>query len=212
MRPALLPFLLIALAGCTPASAPTSGTDGDAPGPPVAKTPGQSGPTESMQANAASAQPADPTTRIGIARMDGYGALRLGMTFAQAQAAWDDDLRGDAPTAGNCVFLTPQWAEGRGDFGFMFERGRFVRYDVGKPQEIAPGGGHVGMGVAEIEALYPGRIRSAPHDYVPGGRTLRIADEAVAGRALLFETDAQGRVSAWRVGLEPQVDYTEGCS
>ena len=29
---------------------------------------------------------------------------------------------------------------------------------------------------------------------------------------LVFETDAAGKVSAWRAGVEPQVDYVEGCS
>ncbi|TQC57293.1 lectin, partial [Pantoea dispersa] len=28
---------------------------------------------------------------------------------------------------------------------------------------------------------------------------------------LVFETDAAGKVVAWRVGLPPQVDYVEGC-
>jgi len=29
--------------------------------------------------------------------------------------------------------------------------------------------------------------------------------------ALVFETDAQGRVTRWRAGVPPQVDYVEGC-
>ncbi len=38
-------------------------------------------------------------------------------------------------------------------------------------------------------------------------RVTRDGSEAV----LLFETDAQGRVEEWRIGLPPQVDYVEGC-
>ncbi|HWI23748.1 MAG TPA: lectin, partial [Lysobacter sp.] len=29
---------------------------------------------------------------------------------------------------------------------------------------------------------------------------------------LVFETDAAGKVTAWRAGVPPQVDYVEGCS
>ena len=29
--------------------------------------------------------------------------------------------------------------------------------------------------------------------------------------ALVFETDTQGRVTHWRAGVPPQVDYVEGC-
>ena len=29
---------------------------------------------------------------------------------------------------------------------------------------------------------------------------------------VIFETDAEGTVTEWRVGLPPQVDYVEGCA
>ena len=29
--------------------------------------------------------------------------------------------------------------------------------------------------------------------------------------ALVFETDAEGKVVRWRAGLPPQIDYLEGC-
>ena len=29
---------------------------------------------------------------------------------------------------------------------------------------------------------------------------------------LLFETNAEGNVASWRIGVPPQVDYVEGCS
>ena len=39
----------------------------------------------------------------------------------------------------------------------------------------------------------------------------RIEDPDGEG-VLVFETDASGRVTEWRAGLPPQVDYVEGCS
>jgi hypothetical protein len=47
---------------------------------------------------------------------------------------------------------------------------------------------------------------------VEGGHYLSIAASGVAPSKLVFETDAAGKVTAWRVGLTPQVDYVEGCS
>mgnify|MGYP003578325924 CR=1 FL=1 len=62
----------------------------------------------------------------------------------------------------------------------------------------------------EIAALYPGRVEERPHKYVEGAHYLRVTREG-SDAALLFETDPQGRVQEWRIGLPPQVDYVEGC-
>jgi hypothetical protein len=51
-----------------------------------------------------------------------------------------------------------------------------------------------------------------PHEYVPGGNYLRVTDPAIADGAIVFETDEAGRVTRWRVGRAPQVDYVEGCA
>lgn len=149
----------------------------------------------------------EPTT---LARLDGYGDLRLGMDAAQARAAWGGELRGDAASDGGCYFLRPQWADDARRFGFMFEGDHLVRYQTNEPKEIAPGGGKVGMTVAQLRALYPDGLDAQPHKYLPGAQTLRHADAATQS-ALVFETDAGGTVSSWRVGQAPQVDYVEGC-
>jgi hypothetical protein len=104
----------------------------------------------------------------------------------------------------------PKWVKHPADFAFMFEGGRFVRYDVGTTKETAPGGGRVGMDAARVRALYGERVTSQPHKYVAGASYLRIAAPQ-GDSALVFETDAQGRVTRWRVGVPPQVDYVEGC-
>ena len=42
------------------------------------------------------------------------------------------------------------------------------------------------------------------------GQALDAGD--VAPTRLVFEVDAAGKVTSWRVGLSPQVEYVEGCS
>lgn len=211
MKPAFLLAPLLALAACSQPDAPETGEAG-----PAATSPAASAPTASASADAAvesPSQPASPLQAAGgsPARTDGYGSLRLGMTADEARAAWPGGLKGDAVEPDNCAYLRP---EADTDFrvGFMFERGLLVRYDVAVADVIAPGGGRVGQTRADIERLYRGRVQVQPHEYVPGGRYLRVTDPAIAGGALVFETDEAGRVTRWRVGRAPQVDYVEGCA
>ena len=68
------------------------------------------------------------------------------------------------------------------------------------------------MSADEIRRLYAGRVEDSAHKYVEGGKYLKVkADDGSAGK-LVFETDAAGMVSEWHAGVEPQVDYIEGCS
>ena len=84
-----------------------------------------------------------------------------------------------------------------------------MRYDVGNDTETASGGGKRGMSADEIKALYSGRVTETPHKYVDGGKYLKVTGD---GGAVVFETDAQGKVTEWHAGVEPQVNYIEGCS
>ncbi|MFA1260473.1 lectin [Xanthomonas axonopodis pv. fascicularis] len=145
-----------------------------------------------------------------LARMDGNGDLRFGMDASQARAAWGGDLRGEAATDDGCYLLRPQWTSDARRFGFMFEGGQLVRFQTSEPKETAPGGGKVGMNLAQLRALYPDGLTEQPHKYIPGALTLRLPGAATQ-TALVFETDADGKVASWRVGKPPQVDYVEGC-
>lgn len=151
-----------------------------------------------------------PEPASGLARFDGYGDMRFGMTEAEAQQAWGGDLNGEA--GDGCHYRNPVWAKAPSYFAFMIDGGKFVRYDVGNDKEVAPGGGKRGMTADEIRALYPGRITESAHKYVEGGKYLKVAAGDGSKGKLVFETDAAGKVSEWHAGVEPQVDYIEGCS
>ena len=155
---------------------------------------------------------AAPLTETGDAHINGYGHLRFGMTADEAKKAWGGELNGKPGPGEICYFLTPKSAQTPREFGFMMEADKFVRYDVGNDKEVAPGGGKRGMSVDQIRQLYAGRVTEGPHKYVKGGKYLRIKTTDESGGVLLFETDADGKVTAWRVGQAPQVDYVEGCS
>ena len=146
----------------------------------------------------------------GLARYDGYGDLRFGMDESAFAAAWQGELERLGPPDAACYYQTPKWVKTPSEFAFMFEGGHFVRYDVGTAKETAPGGGKVGMRAEQIQALYGARAGESPHKYVAGARVWRVTAPQGAG-VLVFETDAQGRVTRWRAGVPPQVDYVEGC-
>ena len=153
-----------------------------------------------------------PLTETGDAHINGYGHLRFGMTADEARKAWAGDLSGKPGPGEICYYLTLKSVKTPREFGFMIESDKFVRYDVGNDKETAPGGGKRGMSVDQIRQFYAGRLTETPHKYVKGGSYLRIKTNDESGSVLLFETDADGKVTAWRVGQAPQVDYVEGCS
>lgn len=211
-----LSVLVMALAGCTgnePAVTPATGsaaaetTDAAATGPAPTTSPAPAAPDPGP---ATGGQDAGDTA--GAARFDGYGAARFGMSADEVREAWDGELNGNPAEGGTCFHLNPVGQPSIAHFALMFGDGEFVRYSVANDDMAAPGGGRRGMDEAEIERLYGDGIERSNHKYVEGGEYLRIADPGGGDTVLIFETDAQGTVTEWRVGRPPQVDYVEGCA
>ena len=173
---------------------------------------GRSGqPAASAMADAPAIKPVTSAAlKESVARYDGYGAVRLGMDEASFDQAWDGTLEGAADADSTCFYKRTVAAMSPATPGFMFEDGHFVRYDVTSTEATAPGGGKVGMDEARVRSLYGDAVQAQPHKYVDGAKYLRIASPQGPG-VLLFETDGQGTVTRWRVGVPPQIDYVEGC-
>ncbi len=174
----------------------------------VSESPVSPAPESASSADAGNSSMAN---EVGPATFLGYGDMRLGSSAAEMRQAWGGELAGSATEPQGCHYLTPKSVANSGELGFMVEGDRFVRYDVGTPRETAPGGGKVGMTAQKLEALY-GKMETFPHKYVEGGRYLSPSAGGTTLARLVFEADASGNVTSWRVGLPPQVDYVEGCS
>lgn len=193
-----------------------------APSPPTAaETPPEAAPAASAAAPSVE-EPANPATgplhvdlpaegAIGFA---GFGPAKFGASAEEVRMAWGGDLGDAAPSEpGGCYYLIPATQPRQGyKIAFMVEGDRFVRIDVASAEIVAPGGGKVGMDEVELQKLYHGALQSMPHKYVEGGHTLSVAASGVSPARLVFETGADGKATAWRIGLPPQVDYVEGCS
>ncbi len=198
----------LALSACGNAG-PSSSNRGAA----AQASPGASTPTSVGSASTSTTVPAIAAVDAApLARYDGYGDMRFGMDAAAFGVAWNGALEDTRPQPGSsCFYRRPVWVKQPGDFAFMFEGGRFVRYDAGTPSEIAPGGGRVGMNEAQIRGLYGPRVEEQPHKYIAGANYLRVKSQQ-GDAVLVFETGADGRVTRWRVGVPPQIDYVEGCA
>lgn len=147
--------------------------------------------------------------------LGGFRSARFNEDAAAVERAWGQPMAAVPPpeSPGACHYLMTRARDPRG-FGlaFMMEGGKFVRVDVDSPDIVAPGGLRVGGTAADVQAAFPGQVQVQPHKYVEDGQVLVVAPADGGEARLVFETDAQGLITAWRIGLEPQVHYVEGCS
>ena len=203
LLPLVMAVTLLSACQREQAAAPAPEPQTTATATPMAEAPA---PTPAADDTAAPAGPVSQASFLG------YGDMKLGSTVEEARAAWGGELNGAPMEGTTCHYLWPKWITRPADFAFMMEDGRFVRYDVGTDKETAPGGGKVGMSVEELQKLYGGALKASPHKYTQGGQYLSMDAGDVAPTKLVFEADAAGKVTSWRVGLSPQVEYVEGCS
>ena len=207
----ILGVVAVALAACT-------GRDSANPETETPAAPSEQAATEVPPATApATAMPAanpappeqGPMPAPGTIGYAGFGPAKFGVTAEQVRMAWGKEMVGGPGEPGSCYYLYPQPRPQNGyRIAFMIEGDKFVRVDVDTAGIAAPGGGEVGQSIDEIRKRYAG-AEEQPHKYVEGGKNVRHKD--ASGSVVLFETDAAGKVTEWRVGLPPQVDYVEGC-
>ena len=147
--------------------------------------------------------------------INGIGPVRVGMTVAEASKAAGTRLIREAgyePNA-SCFYVKPQ-GEPKG-IGFMVTGDRIARVDVWRSnhQITTLKGAKNGDTEARIKSLYPGQIQVTPHKYVHNGHYLTFVPKDTVDRSyrVVFETDGK-RVTQFRSGKLPEVEYIEGCS
>lgn len=146
--------------------------------------------------------------------LKGLGPLRIGATAAQARRAVGGGLvplGGGRPDPAECHYLRP--AAGPAGVEAMIDEGRVARIDVTKRGVRTLRGARVGDAEKEVVALYGGELQVSPHKYVQGGHYLTLVPKDAPDRIyrLILETDGT-KVTAFRVGRQPEVEYVERCS
>jgi hypothetical protein len=143
----------------------------------------------------------------------GFGPAQFGADEEHVRQAWGRPLTAGTPAEGSTCYrvtMDPRPAKGLG-IAFLFEDGGFRRYDVDSTDQVAPGDIVVGAKADDVKTKFAGRIEEQPAKYVEGGKVLVVKPEGEGDARLMFDVDASGIVTAWRIGTPPQIYYVEGC-
>lgn len=135
----------------------------------------------------------------------GLGPVTIGMTRSAAGAVLEAQLTGPAGI-NDCTYLRA--ATGLEGVLFMEVMGQIVRNDVTAPGISTAEKVAVGTPIAEVLNAYPSGVTRGPHKYTDG-EYLTVAPDV--GHRIVFETDRE-RVTRYRVGRLPEVEWVEGCS
>ena len=138
------------------------------------------------------------------------GPLAIGMTTAAAERALGAALRAaDDVVEGCATIVVPGGPAG---LSLMFVNDTLVRFDVADSVPRTRAGVGVGSGEGAVEAAYGPRVLVGPHKYdAPPAHYLTVVPTADSAYAIVFETDG-ARVTRYRAGRRPEVEWVEGCS
>lgn len=137
----------------------------------------------------------------------GFGAVRVGMTVAEAATALGQ--AGGAPAGVLACGYAPVGGLPAGVRLFVLSD-TVVRIDVdsGGARTAALVG--VGDPESRVVDAYAG-VRVGPHKYTgPAGHVVTVPSPGDSAARLVFETDGR-RVIRYRAGRQPAVDLVEGC-
>ena len=136
----------------------------------------------------------------------GIGPVVAGMSFDEAAP-----LLGVAPAAGTgseaCAFVRP--TRGPAGVSVMVRGGEVARVQVDSAGVRTAEGAGIGDSEGRIRELYRGRVTVGPHKYTEG-HYLTVKPDDESGFRLVFETDGR-RVTRYRAGRLPEVEWVEGC-
>ena len=191
------PFTLAAilLAACTAESRTNtadSSTTSDTAAPPADSVPATSG----------------SAAGEWIVTPSGIGRIRVGMTVDELHR-----VAGDFPTppaGAECTYVRPAGVPR--SVSVMIVNGRVVRIDVDSAGVQSDAGVAVGDSALNANQRYADRITVTPHKYVAGGRylTVRAVSPADSTLRIVFESEA-GRITRFRSGRTPEVEFVEHC-
>ena len=142
-----------------------------------------------------------------IARPDGVGPIRVGMTSAEARVA--AGLAAAAAVPGDCAYLD---ADGLpSGVRVMLARDTVVRAELADSTIATAEGARVGDAEEGVTQLYAGRVEVQPHKYEPSpAHVLVVTQPGDSAHRVILVTDGT-RVTGLRVGRMPEVAFVEGC-
>ncbi len=141
----------------------------------------------------------------------GLGPLHAGMTRAEAEAVVGGSLAVNGDRAWTDCHYVPADRLPSG-VRVMVEAGTVARIEIDSRAVTTTEGARIGDSEDRIRQLYPTSVVATPQKYTAGHYlTIRPAAAADSEFRLVFETDS-GRVTRYRAGRVPPVEYVEGCA
>ena len=208
----MLAFAVCLAAGCTvsdssdQADSAAAAAAADSAARSTLPSPVSPAPAPAPADTSASPAPAvDAPSGSGMVAFDGIPPLRVGMSASDARAALG--IPAQAASGAACSYLD---TKGKSHAYVMMEKDTIVRVEVRDKSLATQAGVRVGDSERRALDLYAGRVTVQPHKYVPAGHYLVVTTPSDASLRLVLETDGK-RVTAYRVGREPAVEYVEGC-
>jgi hypothetical protein len=133
-----------------------------------------------------------------------YGVVRFGSKLLEVEKKLAEKAKGHTGDQG-CDFVTFKKYPG---VKFMVEKGVVTRADVTDSSIPNSLGIKNGTTLDEVKRIYP-KVIVEPHQYDPTGHYL-IFKSKDGKRAIVFE-EGDGKITDVRAGMEPSVEYVEGC-
>jgi hypothetical protein len=155
--------------------------------------------------------PAAATDSVAwLVRPDGIGPIRVGVPLAALGDALGERLVARYEDFEGCDFVRPKAAPP--GVTVMVLNDTVARVDVDAAGVRTVEGAQVGDDEARVLELYRGRITVEPHKYTgPEGHYLVVAPPGDTLHRVIFETDGK-RVTLYRAGRRPAVEFVEGCA
>ena len=168
----------------------------------------QSNPVSAL--SMAQAKPISESSKVSIR---GIAPIMVGMTVSEAMRASGQKLinQGEGGGGPSCRYYKIKELKG---IAFMVTNGRIARVDVTDNSKITTlSGAKIGDSESKIKSLYPNQIKVEAHEYDPQGHYLIIVpkDSQDKNYRIIFETDGK-KVTRWRSGKLPEVQFIEGCA
>jgi hypothetical protein len=164
--------------------------------------------TESSQQTQPPGGAATPPTAWVVTER-GIGNLRAGMTVAEARVVVPGFTVPASRDSTACTYGKASSLPA--GVNVMVEGGKVVRVEVRRGDVATSAGARIGDSEERIKTLYPG-VSVTPHKYTSGGHYVTVVPASAADSAyrIIFETDGK-RVTNYRAGTRPQIEYVEGC-
>ncbi len=166
---------------------------------------------QAKQAPSEEAATADPrlVQACGVVSDTGFCRVRIGMTLAEARAAFPeplDSFGGDSAASLECVMVYP---EGRPEqFTFMLVNDRVARVDILVDGYLTDQGARVGWYEDDVLRVYGDRAKVFPNKYDDTKHDIVV--DTRFNYQIIFETDGK-KVLKYRAGVLPGVGFVEGC-